>query len=517
MTSAMQFHAAVRSQSRGLQLPSQLDGTGLLVGWSLEREHRKVPMGFSFGDPRVSPATGYVDPVLLDREGHLLTVAPTGAGKGVGCIIPALLRHEGPAIVIDPKGENTAITARWRRSIGQEVVVLDPMGLTGEETGALNPLDLIDTGSATGVDDAAALVEALLPTSFEDGRNRYWLSRAQQLLLGLVLHVMTDLPPEQRTLMTVRRLAAEMAGDGETVIHALGTSRHPEAQLAHSGLTIAARETLGSIVSFAQEGVDFLRGPALQAAVARTSFELDKVISGEPLTIYIVVPPHMLNSHGRFLRLWIATLLGLIVRRRRRPERATLFVLDEAAQLGTLDELRTALTLLRGYGLQTWSFWQDFSQLRLLYPRDWQTMMNNCAVLQSFGPNTHSAAKDVTEVMGFLTASEFLALSPDEMLLQITGDEGVVARRPDYRTDPAFVGRFDANPMFGPGDARPVPRPIDVHYLRSTPASISSAPHLGRLECLTRSWHEDSRLNPVDELLAQRLIEEVRGSADADV
>ncbi len=34
-----------------------------------------------------------------------MTIASTGAGKGVGCITPALLRHKGPVVVIDPKGE----------------------------------------------------------------------------------------------------------------------------------------------------------------------------------------------------------------------------------------------------------------------------------------------------------------------------------------------------------------------------------------------------------------------------
>ena len=77
----------------------------------------RTPVGFGFGAPDTSPDTGFVDPILLNREGHLLTVAPTGAGKGVGCIIPALLHYDGPAIVIDPKGENAAITTR-RRSEG---------------------------------------------------------------------------------------------------------------------------------------------------------------------------------------------------------------------------------------------------------------------------------------------------------------------------------------------------------------------------------------------------------------
>lgn len=487
-----------------LDLPRSVDGSGLLVGWSMEHEHHKAPIGFSFGDPDSTPEKGFVDPILLDGEGHLITIAPTGAGKGVGCIVPALLRYLGSAIVIDPKGENAAITARWRRSAGQKVVVLDPMGLTGQEGGTLNPLDLIDPRTATGVDDAAALVSALLPASSDDGRNAFWVSRGRQLLLALVLHVVTDLPPEARTLTKVRELAAQLAGDPDAISRAFAASRHPEVRMIQGNLLISARETLGGIVAFVQDGVDFLRGPQLQEAVARTSFDLDAVVRGDPLTIYLVLPPHMLGSHGRFLRLWISTLLALIMRRRRRPERPTLFILDEAAQLGTLDELRTALTLLRGYGLQTWSFWQDLSQIRMLYPHDWQTMINNCAVLQSFGPNTQRAAAESTEVMGFMTASEFLALERDEMLLQIAGDEAVVARRPNYLTDPIFADRFDANPMF---DAAidPVPaKTLTRFYLRPArrvqPAATDTIDRLGPAD-----------VNSVDRALAELIGREVEG------
>ncbi|CAH2405601.1 type IV secretory system conjugative DNA transfer family protein [Mesorhizobium escarrei] len=129
----------------------------------MEQSHARRPIGFTIGNTLSHKGDGVVDPILMNGEGHLITIAPTGAGKGVGCIIPALLRHVGPVIVVDPKGENAAVTSRRRREMGDEVVVLDPMNLTGEMGGSLNPLDLIDAERATGVDDAAALVGTLLP------------------------------------------------------------------------------------------------------------------------------------------------------------------------------------------------------------------------------------------------------------------------------------------------------------------------------------------------------------------
>lgn len=491
-----------------LKMPRDLGGPGLLVGWSMEREHMRTPVGFSFGAPDTSPDTGFVDPILLNREGHLLTVAPTGAGKGVGCIIPALLHYDGPAIVIDPKGENAAITTRRRREMGQEVVVLDPLGLVDGSSGQFNPLDLIDPRSPSGVDEASALVHALLPDRTDDGRNLYWVSRGRQLLLAMVLHVVTDLPSERHTLTEVRRIANAAAADPAALARTFRQSRHPEVRMIAGNLQINADSTLGGILSFAQEGVDFLRGPSLQTAIERTSFDVDRVVSGAPLTIYIVLPPHMLGSHGRFLRLWISALMSLMMRRRRRPDKSTLFILDEAAQLGPLDELRTAITLMRGYGLQTWTFWQDLSQLRILYPQDWQTMLNNCAVLQAFGANNLRAANDVAQVFGALNGREFLTLEADEMLLQIAGDEAVVAARPNYLRDPPFEGLFDQNPFF---DCKvdPVPRPvIDRAYLRAAPSSPEPAS-----TNQNKIRQGPGPVDPVDSLLSREILERLATAA----
>lgn len=91
------------------------------------------------------------------------------------------------------------ITARARRARGENVVVFDPMGITSEEPGGFNPLDLIRPDSHEGVDEATALVTALLPDEIAGDKNQYRINRGRQLLLGVILHVVTDLPREKRT------------------------------------------------------------------------------------------------------------------------------------------------------------------------------------------------------------------------------------------------------------------------------------------------------------------------------
>lgn len=84
-----------------------------------------------------------------DGPAHLLTMAPTRTGKGVGTIIPNLLTADRSVICIDPKGENARIAGRARQTFGP-VHVLDPFGVTGQPSAAFNPLDQLDPAGLAG-------------------------------------------------------------------------------------------------------------------------------------------------------------------------------------------------------------------------------------------------------------------------------------------------------------------------------------------------------------------------------
>ena len=95
--------------SRGRQAPLENDRE-LLLGWDAE-DLMNRPFGFAPVSRRIR--RGNPQPLTYSGDSHLLTVAPTGAGKGRGVIIPNLLTYNGPVITIDPK----AMTAPQERSM----------------------------------------------------------------------------------------------------------------------------------------------------------------------------------------------------------------------------------------------------------------------------------------------------------------------------------------------------------------------------------------------------------------
>ena len=103
-----------------------------------------------------------------------------------------------------------------------------------------------------------------------------------------------------------------------------------------------------------------------------------------------------------------------------------------AAQLGEFGPLRQAMTLLRGYGLQVWPFFQDLSQLQRLYPKDWRTIFNNAGVFQLFGVANHLMAKECADLIGDIDADMLRAMAPEPADRRRLGPEG--DSRPACRT-----------------------------------------------------------------------------------
>ncbi len=97
---------------------------GKAVSWNASNPHhfeRCWQKGSPVGDNASAPYLQTRD------EGHILTVAPTRSGKGVGLIIPNLLNWNGPVVIFDPKGENYTQTSLYRRGVlGQRIWCFDP-------------------------------------------------------------------------------------------------------------------------------------------------------------------------------------------------------------------------------------------------------------------------------------------------------------------------------------------------------------------------------------------------------
>jgi type IV secretion system protein VirD4 len=433
-------------------LKAELRTGKLLMGWGQE-EVPSRPIGFSAG-PRKCGAVPAKPVFSLDLESHIAVLGPTGSGKGVGSLMPTLLTYGGSIVMIDVKGEAVAVTARRRKQMGQHVVVIDPFGITAwKEAGAFNPLD-IQTYLGGPVEDLAMELPQLMrddadKSSHASKEGGFWDVKADGLVAGLLAHLLSAPAAETgRTLIALRDLL--MADDATYAMAVLmdkaGTTMPALATRQLASFLSTTEVTRSGILATATDRVSAMFHPGIEKALASTSFDLNALRAGKPMTIYLVIPPGKLRSHGRVLRIWISALLSLMQTRTELPVLPTLFLVDEAAQLGVFDQLRTALTLLRGYGVRTVTYWQDMSQLKRLYP-DWETLLNNCSV-QVMGANTLAAAKAAAELTGASFTPEMILALPSTQAVLIEKGQSQRVEKLNYLTDDLFRGLAAAHPMF---------------------------------------------------------------------
>ncbi len=93
---------------------------------------------------------------------------------------------------------------------------------------------------------------------------------------------------------------------------------------------------------------------------------------------------------------------------------------DEVGNLGRIDALLTAATLLRSFGLTLWCFFQNPGQTSIYGP-DAQTLIDNAGVIQVFGTKNHRLAQDIANLIGGVSPTEILRMPSDEQILLIDG------------------------------------------------------------------------------------------------
>ena len=469
-------HGSARFPSRK-ELKKHQGGDGLLIGRN--------------------PGTGQL--LRYDGPAHLITLAPTRAGKGVGTVIPNLLAMERSVLVIDPKGENARITGEARRRFGT-VHVLDPFEVSGHPSAAYNPLDRLTPDSLDLGEDAASLTEALVMDPPGQVTEAHWNEEAKAILGGLIMFCVCHEDRDRRSLATVREYLTLPPDRLKALLELMQDSDEAGGLIARAAnrfLGKADREA-ASVLSNAQRHTHFLDSPRIARCLARSDFAFSD-LRHRITSVFLVLPPNRMDAYSRWLRLLVSQALQDIARDAERPHRApeavpalsgapvaplsatgrlkasnptlgpALFLLDEFAALGRLEAVERAMGLMAGYGLQLWPILQDMSQLRDLYGDRANTFIANAGVQQVFGVNDFETAKWLSQMIGqetrpfqtdsfkpgdgpsfsnhltgrdLLTPDEIMQMPPNVQLLRVQGQPSALAQKLRYYADPEFRGLF---------------------------------------------------------------------------
>ena len=355
-------------------------------------------------------------------------------------------------------------------------------------TCAYNPLAHLDPESLSFASDCDRIAEGLV----DQRKGDHWELSALDIVALLIMYVRLFEP--YPSLVRVREFlnlpeASEIDEDGNIIregridffkrLAELDPSISPYPLLVRVLAEGAARYASGSeevrdSIQTAVVQVRFLRDPAIAEVLSGANEISFADLKRRKMTIFIIIPPELLHTHGKFLRLLVLSALGELIREPTQPEKPVLFMLDEFAQLGPMALIENAASIVRDYKIRLWIILQNLPQLRNLYKDNWESFLSAAGVVQVFTPNDLQTAKyfsersgqelryrksisspgtgvtstNQTETWEPLSRFDQLCEMPkDEHYLLCAGlPQAFMARRKDYWKNADYKGRYEDDP-----------------------------------------------------------------------
>ncbi len=442
-----------------------------------------------------------------DGPEHVIAVAPTRSGKGVGLVVPTLLTWRHSAVIHDIKGENWTLTAGWRSQFSH-CLLFDP---TNPLSARFNPLLEVRKGGME-VRDVQNIADILVDPDGAREQRDHWEKTAHALLVGTILHVLYA--EKEKTLARVATFLADPARSIRRTLWIMLTTNHlgtDTSPVVHPVVASVARELLNKtdnersgVVSTAMSLLGLYRDPIIAATTSASDWSINDLMQLErPVSLYLVVPPSDISRTRPLVRL----ILNQIGRRLTETlpmesahQRRLLLMLDEFPALGRLDFFESSLAFLAGYGVRAFLVAQSLHQIDRAYGPN-HAILDNCHVRIAFAPNDERTARRLSDALGtstelraqknlsgrrlaawlshvtvseqetarpLLTPGEILQLPADEGLLLVSGVAPIRAQKLQYFADRNFIARRLPPPTLASGGYADTP-PIRAHDWPSEP------------------------------------------------
>jgi type IV secretion system protein VirD4 len=373
---------------------------------------------------------------------HILVFAPTRSGKGVGLVLPTLLGEwKSSTLVLDIKGENYALSAGYRKSIGQEIYRFnpaDPMAATHGTSVTFNPLEEIAFDYEPDPNGGKALVRVRggetaeiqnLATIITDPEGKglidHWMKTGHALLVGAITHLLyvgrnNGFCP---SLADVSNEFSKPGTDWKDTIE--GWQKYPHLghddagqPIPHPLVAAASQEMIdrdpkeaSSVLSTAVSFLTLYRDPVIAANTQVSSFKIRDLMNREkPVNLYLIINPTDIARLQPFIRMFVTQVVNKLVpemtfvsgRNVRNYKHRLLLLLDEFPSLGKLPVFEKAIAFIAGYGLKAFIITQDVSQLHSAYGKD-ESISSNCHIQVAYSANKSETAELLSKMTGTTT------------------------------------------------------------------------------------------------------------------
>lgn len=297
------------------------------------------------------------------EQGHILITGGTGSGKTSCIAIPTLKHFSGNVFCIDIKGELYNNTSDERNNIK----ILNPLK---DDTYGYNPYYMLDT-SDNLTQDIRDIVLSIIPLS-ESVKEPFWTESAQNLLSSVIVYCYKN---NKSFIETIEFILSKPIKE---ILNIIRNSDITEAKLFINGFLNIDDKTISSIYTeLSNKIMIFFTDNNLRGCLSKENFI--KPIDLEVSDIYLQIPENKIDQWKNFINLIITQFLKYFEKRKEENNKEILFLLDEFARLGRINNILSALSTLRSRHVTVCLIIQSLAQLDYIYKKEArQIICDNC-------------------------------------------------------------------------------------------------------------------------------------------
>ena len=342
------------------------------------------------------------------RNLNTVVIGGSGAGKSTSHVLINVLQASHSYVVLDPSGEMLRATGNYLKGHGYTIRVLNLV--EPEKSNRYNAFVYLRND-----DDVDRMVENFWKATTAQGAQKgeqIWDDTAKELLSALAYYLYYEAPKSEQNFPMVQYMVRNMAlkeGEEDTspvdqLFNEL-EQREPEHialkhyRSYHSGAT----KTLQSIQITLLSRLGKFNLESIERLSTTTQDELGLLSAPEEKTVVFAVTPVADSSFNFFVSLLYGQLFEILYEYGNKHGRLSVpmhLYLDEFANVTLPKDFELRLATFRKYGISCSILLQDLSQLKALYEKQWQAMMNNADILLYLGGNEAGTAEYLSKQLG---------------------------------------------------------------------------------------------------------------------
>lgn len=348
-------------------------------------------------------ADGYcmpMNPPPLGKNGNILVIGGSGAGKSASFVIPNAFQMLGSYIFTDPKGELYDRTAGIFKARGYDVHVInlvDPRVSDG-----YNPLSHIR--GTLDVDTIAKII-----SNKEGGDKKssdpFWDQTSEALLKAVMYYIILNRPEEERSLascLALVRLGGENDGEDLRNIFMDLPFDNP-ARKAFETIRLGSEKTFSNILVSLAAKLEAFDSQEIAAMTSTNTIEFEDLVNKKSVLYFIT--PATNDTYNFLMNIFFSQMLDRLYdyadTMGGNLPTPLFLILDEFANIGRIPRFEQILSTCRSYRINISIILQSIDQLIAIYDEKvTENIMANCSTHLFLGSNAQKTLETFSKQLG---------------------------------------------------------------------------------------------------------------------